>query len=198
MKNFLNLNMKPVLLTYNKSRTSRTKYSLFAVKYNEKFIILNLNLISVFLQNFILHQNLYPELNIKEVSIEKKIRGYKSDVFIVHEEGTILVEAKGVISTASKVCFPNVYSERSIKQLLEIKQMLKEGINVDYIFVNLSPFLKKITFTSDTKYLELLRECQKLGMRLRVLEACYNHDTQKVLISKRSEDDLYASNFFIV
>lgn len=52
IENYLNVKGKKVLLTPNKSN-SRTNYSLFAVKFYNKYILLNLNLTNKVVESII-------------------------------------------------------------------------------------------------------------------------------------------------
>lgn len=162
LNNYIQLNNKEVLLTKNKGKNVRTKYSLYAVKYYSKYIMLNLNMANRIVEEYI---NNY--FSFEKLSREKSIEGYKSD-FILEKDGHIeVIEAKGIISTAKKVIFPSVYSQRAINQLLVLLNLLKHGYKVYYFYVSLSSTVRNIEINiKDTEYTRLFKECIKLGMEV--------------------------------
>lgn len=171
MSNFLNLINKEILVTPNIDKTRRTKYSLFAVKYYHKYILLNLNSVNKLLMNYLVE--LYPNL---EITLEKSISGYKSDVIINHSsKSTTLIEAKGIISIRKECIFPSKESARAIFQLEKIKNLLHTtNIEVIYYLVNLGPITKFITIeNSNSEYVKLLRSCINMGMVIKALTIEY-------------------------
>lgn len=160
LSNYLKLEGKEVLLTENKNKKSRTQYTLYAVKYYGKYILLNLNNI-----NKIVGQKY---LNRSDISYEKNIDGYKSDIFLNNDKK--IIEIKGLIGIKKEVYFPTVYSERAIIQLEKLKALLLEGYKVEYYLVSLSPIIRKINKNPIfNEYLERFSECISLGMTVNTL-----------------------------
>ena len=97
LSNFLDLHGKRVLLIPNKSKNTRTEYSLFAVHYKRSYIILNTSMANRAVEASIA-QRRFSFLG-KRKSVKKEITkgGYKWDLLI--EESNTLVEIKSVIST---------------------------------------------------------------------------------------------------
>lgn len=162
LNNYIQLNNKEVLLIKNKGKNVRTEYSLFAVKYYSKYIMLNLNM-----ANKIVEEYINDYFSFEKLSREKSIEGYISD-FILEKDGCIeIIEAKGIISTAKKVVFPSVYSQRAIDQLLVLLNLLKRGYKVYYFYVSLSSTVRHIEInTKDMEYTRLFKECTKMGMEV--------------------------------
>ena len=61
--------------------------------------------------------------------------------------------------------FPTVYSERAIRQLEHIRDLLKHGHNVCYMFLSMYSGAKEIILDQQQKeYLQLFCECIEKGM----------------------------------
>ena len=162
----LNLRNKPILLTPNKDSRLRTKYSLFAVKEQKNLIFLNLNLLNRIVEEGIRNKQSFPDC-VLESYVERTICGYKADVGFFNNmtKEKRIVEVKGIISTEDEAFHPTVHSERSIKQLAKLKQILLEGHIVHYIFIALSPTISVISIDpKHSEYCNLLSDCIGLGM----------------------------------
>lgn len=169
LNNYIKLRNKEVLLVENKGKNTRTKYSLFAVKHYNKYIMLNLNIVNKLVENYIKTNFTY-----ERIWCEKFIEGYKAD-FILQEKELEIVEAKGVISTSRDIIFPSVFSERAINQLLVLLKLVKAGYEASYFYVSLSPNIRNIKINSeDIEYSRLLRECINNGMKIFGLRAVLN------------------------
>lgn len=59
-----------------------------------------------------------------------------------------------------------MFSERTLKQLKKLKDMLNEGYRVYYIIVSLNPYVKAITIAKETQFFFELNDCIKRGMNL--------------------------------
>lgn len=59
-----------------------------------------------------------------------------------------------------------MFSERTLKQLKKLKDMLNEGYRVYYIIVSLNPYVKAITIAKETQFFSELNDCIKRGMNL--------------------------------
>lgn len=163
--NFLELTGKQVLLLPNKSKDTRTQYSLFAVPHRRSYIILNTSLANRAVESSI-HQRRFAFLGKRNI-VKKEITkgGYKWDLFM--EETSTFIEIKSVISTGTKAVFPTVYSERTIKQLQLIRKRLLEGDKVCFMIVSLSPYVKEICLDHDTELYFSMKECIDLGLILK-------------------------------
>ncbi|MDF2985217.1 MAG: nuclease SfsA [Eubacterium sp.] len=164
----INLKGKKVLLTLNKATNIRTKYSVFAVKHYNKYILLNLNVANLVLGEHL--QKSYGFLRSSSVILrEKTIEGYKADFALLGEHKT-LFEAKSIISTKQATLFPSVNSNRAIEQLYKIGKLLDLGWNVQYYFISLSPFVKILNINSQFQsYIEQFNNCLHKGMEVKGL-----------------------------
>lgn len=161
LKNYLKLTGKTVLLTENKSLNKRTRYSLYAVKYYNKFIFLNLNIANKLVEENLLDTG-YCESQF--LNREKLIDGYKTD-FVISGKNTEVIEVKSVLNIRRKVTFPNVYSKRMIDQLKKILLLLEKNIKVSYYIVALSPIIKEILINSEyMEFYNLFIDCINHGM----------------------------------
>lgn len=177
LNNYLILKGKIVLLIKNKGEKTRTKFSLFAIRYYRKYIILNLAI-----ANDVVEEYLQRRYTSYEISKEKYIDDYKSD-FIIYGEKTIAIEVKGIIAPRNKVLFPTVYSQRAVRQLKWIIKLLEKGWMVQYFYISLSPIVNEIEINCKhpfTEYGSLLKECVSRGMALKGLNIYYENNEIKI------------------
>ena len=98
----------------------------------------------------------------KEWLKEHKIDGYKADLYIPSSK--TIIEIKSIISTSDAAIFPTVYSERTIKQLNQIEELLHKGYKVYFMIVSLHPYIKNITIDKNTEFYLELRKCLNAGL----------------------------------
>ncbi|QXM06624.1 DNA/RNA nuclease SfsA [Crassaminicella indica] len=178
LENYLILKNKKVLLTLNKGKKRRTKYSLFAVEYYGKYIMLNLNIVNNLVEEYIIEK--IDEHSCENLYKEKFVNGYKAD-FLLEGKEKVVVEAKGIISARRDVVFPSVFSQRAIDQLRALLELLKSGYKVYYFYISLSPIVKSITINSfDEKYSKLLKKCMKKEMKIKAFSSCYSNNEVKL------------------
>ncbi|OCZ54241.1 DNA/RNA nuclease SfsA [Dehalobacter sp. TeCB1] len=169
MEKYLPLNNKLVLLTENMNSNCRTKYSLFAAKHNDDYVLLDLRLVNAYLEQAIKGGLVFPGNNYSIVR-EKYIEGYKADLLLLGDGEQIVVEAKGVISFNARISFPGIFSKRFEDQLSRLLVLLSAGWRVNYFIVSLSPFIKQIELNSPSKqFNRLFSNCLELGMELKQL-----------------------------
>lgn len=183
IENYLSLANKEVLLTRNKV-SGRTKFSLFAVKLKGKFVILNLNKVNSIIKLLIEANRIKAYMGYKAFS-EKSVDKYKADLLLLKNDQEIIVEIKGVIADSKVALFPNVYSERGVRQLEELKHLLLQGKKVHYLLVSISPFVNEIRIDDGDRngYVDRLNECLTHGMTLSALKIIY--DGKKIGVSTR-------------
>ncbi len=164
LSNFLKLEGKKVLLVPTLTKSSRTKYALFAVPYKRNYILLNTSMANRAIERNI-HSRRFAYLGKRNrATKEHYVNGYKSDLFI--EDTNTIIEIKSILSIEKNASFPTVYSERSLKQLEKIRELLEEGYKVCYIIVSLSPYVEAIEINVDTPFYTELVKCINKGMRL--------------------------------
>lgn len=167
LENYLRLRNKKVLLTENEGKNTRTKYSVFAVKHYNSYILLNLSMANKLLAEQI-KENIIKNNSPEKVYTEKTIEDYKTDLFIEGSNQQLIIEVKGIISTKTNQIFPTVYSERAVAQLYKLQELLKSGWNITYYFISLSSTVKAITINSQFKdYWDLFQQCITLGMKIK-------------------------------
>jgi len=176
LSNFLKLEGKEVLLLPKGKNASSTYYTLYAVKYRNSYILLDLSLANNVIMEQI-HRRCFSKLGKrKNVVCEKLICGYKADLFI--SDTNTIIEIKTVISNHDETIFPTVYSDRSLTQLGKVKELLQSGYNFCYMFVALSPSIKKITIDDNTLFYRNFVECMDCGMQV---TACGLRTTEKMV-----------------
>lgn len=166
LENYINLKNKRILLTVNKGRETRTKYSLFAVKHRNKYIILNLHYANKLFE-LKLGEGQYEEYSIPGVcKREATIENYRAD-FLYEGSGKIIIENKSIVSIKKETLFPAAHSHRGIDQLKKLYVLLGKGYKVNYNIISLSPFVKMVRLNSDLpEFYENFLKCIKNGMQV--------------------------------
>lgn len=156
LEKLINLKGKRVILTKNNQTGLRTQYTLLALLDKPK------SLLNLSYANDLVHMEL---LSSKRGVIlkEKCCNSYKTD-FIV--ENKCIIEVKTVLSDKSQAYYPCTNAERGEKQLIAIKNLLKEGYKVELWFIYLNKRLRYINVTDKNNYRELLQECVAAGMKI--------------------------------
>ena len=163
LSNFIDLTNRKVILQPIKKKNARTKYTVYAVKYRQVYVPLNLSNANRIIERS-LHRKIFAFLGArKTVYREKSIDGYKCDLYIADTD--TIVEIKCVLSFNKSASFPTVFSERANRQLKNIKSLLENGHKVCYIFVSLYSGTKCISINEQhTEYAHLFSECIQKGM----------------------------------
>ena len=165
LDNFLELSGKEILLVKNKNANSRTRLSVYAIKYRQNYILLRSSEANEIIMDS-MHRRMFSFLGERS-AIEREffVEGYKADIFIPKTQ--TIIEIKSIISTRNDAFFPTVYSERAVEQLKKIGMLLKKGYKIVYIFVSLNPYVRSISISDDVKeneYKNLFLKCVKEGM----------------------------------
>lgn len=179
--NFLQLEGKEVLLMPTVAKKSRTDFAVVAVKFKRSYIILNTSYANRLVEYALQGRKLSYLGKRKDFSREKNVNEYKCDLYITDTK--TIVEIKSVISASDMGVFPTVYSERSLKQLNKIKELLQSGYRVDYIIVSLNPYVKGIELLKDTQFYVEFEECINLGMSVHAFNCRIQNDM--VLLNKK-------------
>ena len=177
----LNLINKKVLLKKNKGKNLRTQFTLQALWECNKKVLLNLNHVNDMVLEYL--QKNYEPNTIKR---EYKIKNYKSDFYITNKN--LVIEAKGLLSDNNIAILPFNSGERCIRQLKEIKKILKQGVNVDYYLVLLSNEINEISLNKMNKdFYKLFKSCLILGMKVKIFNLkwcktdCYLNNTKNII-----------------
>lgn len=177
LKNYIEVNYNQVLLTYNQSKNSRTRMSVFAIKNNKEYILINSKII-----NYLVREKIINELKINNDNIfeEKKIEDYKCDLFIQGNE-EIIIEIKTFIPHKDKNVFPKVHSARAIRQLSQIISLLDKGLNIHYYIIGLSNNVKSVSINkNEAEYFKLLKKAIRKGLKLRGFNIQISEDNVKI------------------
>lgn len=162
LSNFLQLDGKKVLLVPTQASNSRTPYALFAVPYKRNYIVLNTSMANRAIESSIQGKR-FSDLGERKDGIkEHTIDGYKTDIYLPSTK--TIVEIKSLISLCDNAKFPTVYSERTIKQLEQLYQLLCKGYRAFLIIVSLHPYVKNIIIDKESKFYSQLMKCLNAGL----------------------------------
>ncbi len=157
---------KTVLLTPIKATKSRTKYSVYALLINGRFVLLNMSTANRVIEQSISSRRFSFLGKRKCVYKEHSIEDYKSDLYI--EDTKTIVEIKSILSFNRTAQFPTVYSQRALDQLKKISYLLDKGYKVCYFFISMNPRVKCLRIShAVTEYYELIKACERKGMVLK-------------------------------
>ena len=163
LSNFVDLSNRVVMLRPIKKKDAKTQYSVYAVKYNRSFVLLDLSSVNKVVEKQ-LPRRLFNFLGSRaRVKRENVIGDYKCDLFL--EDSNTIIEIKSLLSFDKDAVLPTVYSERAIKQLTKIKQLLLDGHKVFYFIASLYQGVEQVRMNPDQpEFYVLFRECIELGM----------------------------------
>lgn len=167
LSKLINLDQKNVLVKENDREKSKYDYSLFALKQDNCFVLLNLSYVNELVEKLAYAKKIdvlgHPELIIREKNFGK----YRADLFI--PDTKTIVEIKTVLCDRTDEIFPSVASKRIPHQLEMLYSLLSDGYNVVYLIVCLNPITRKIIINRDERFTNLYIRCTNLGMKT---EAC--------------------------
>lgn len=152
LENFLELAGKEVLLRKNQGKNARTRFTVYALKIKNNYLMLRTAEANEIILCAIKNRR-FAYLG-KRTLIEREcnIDGYKADLFL--PETKTIIEIKSIITTCKIAVFPTVYSERAIKQLKKVKMLQQDGYKFVYIFVSLNPYVKAVCISEDVRQFE--------------------------------------------
>lgn len=163
LSNFLDLKGRTVLLVPNQNKAARTRFAVYAVKVGRQYILLNLAKPNRVIEAELVSKRFSFLGKRSIIHHEKTIEGYKSDLYI--EDTKTIVEIKSILSFDFTAVFPTVYSERAIKQLDIIAELLDKGYRVFYMFASLNPGVKGVRLNHAIKeYTQAFQVCLNKGM----------------------------------
>lgn len=162
LSNFLQLEGRNVLLVPTQTPNSRTPYALFAVPYKRNYIVLNTSMANKAIENSIQGKRFSYLGKRNDCIAEHTIDGYKADLYLPSTK--TIVEVKSVISVSNNAKFPTVYSERTLKQLASILELLQNGYRVCLAIVSLHPYIKAVDIDTCTEFYNELVKCMDAGL----------------------------------
>lgn len=181
LSNFLDLKGKSVLLAPTQSKNARTQFALFAIPYKKNYILLNTSMANRAVADSIKGRRFSFLGRRGTIYTEHYVGGYKSDIYI--QDTNTIIEVKSVLSTEKCALFPTVFSERALKQLEKLRDLLSLGYRVHYSVISLNPYVSSIYFVSDAQFTPLLKSCIDLGMTISAFSC--RIDDNRVYIDKR-------------
>ena len=162
LDNYIDLKNKIVKL--QKINGKKLKYRVTLLPYKKDYILL-----CPMMANKIIISELSRKLlsNLGKRSLyqsEAVIENYKTDIYF--PKSKTLIEIKAVLSLKKEVEFPTVFSDRTIKQLLEIEGMLEKGYKSHFVFVALNPYIDTIRINKDSRFYSQLKKCIDKGLKI--------------------------------
>ncbi len=158
LSNLIELKENEVLLSLN-NKNAKTKYTLFAIKHNKTYIMVNTGIANRLIYNYYLENK--PEIELKS---ECFVENYKCDFY--NEEDNLIIEVKSIISMNTIITLPNMNTQRAVEQLKKIKHLIRKGYKIEYYFLVLSEKPTNIFIERKSVYGKLLYECMKKGMNI--------------------------------
>lgn len=163
LSNFINLSNRMVMLQPIKKKNARTKYSVYAVKYRRSYVPLNLSISNRVVEAEINRRYFSFLGKRKNVSREKIVDGYKSDLYIADTD--TVIEVKSILSFDKNAVFPTVFSERANRQLEDLLELLTKGYRVCYMLVSMCSGVESIRINEEQEeYYNLFKACIDRGM----------------------------------
>lgn len=162
LDNFVNLPGKTVLLKPTTGKQASIKHAVFAVKHKRSYVLLNSLQANTAVENSLRSKKLAM---LGKRSLYKKeftVDNYKADLYLPNSR--TIVEIKSVITFQQKAFFPTVYSERALKQLTALADLLNKGYAAHLIIVALSPYIEEIEISKETAFYTLLKQCVARGL----------------------------------
>lgn len=169
------------LLAPTQSKNARTQFALFAIPYKKNYILLNTSMANRTVADSIKGRRFSFLGRRGTIYTEHYVGGYKSDIYI--QDTNTIIEVKSVLSTEKCALFPTVFSERALKQLEKLRDLLSLGYRVHYSVISLNPYVSSIYFVSDAQFTPLLKSCIDLGMTISAFSC--RMDDNRVYIDKR-------------
>lgn len=163
--NFLKLEGKQVLLVPTQSPNVRTKFALFAVPYKHNYILLNTSMANRAVETSLQSRRFSYLGKRKNVLKEHVVEEYKADLFL--PDSNTIIEVKSVISLGNTGHFPTIYSERTLRQMDLMLNLLHNGYRVYLIIVSLHPYLKELQIETDSEFYVALKKCIDAGLILK-------------------------------
>jgi len=178
LSNFIELKNRTVLLQPNTSAVSKTKYSVFAIKGERDYILLNLATANAVIEDQLYRRYFSFLGKRKRRQREVTVEGYKTDIYI--NDTDTIIEVKTILSENTEAIFPTVYSERALKQLSIINELLSKGKKICYLFVSMNPHTKKIRLNAETQFYNEFSKCVAKGLMYKGCAIKLEDDTIKV------------------
>lgn len=189
---FIDLRGSEVLLTKNANPKSKTKYTVYAVKATEGYILLNLTAVNtLLLTEFKKPESIYKDYS--QIFREKTLLDPKIKVdFLIESTPNTVIEAKGIISNSAIAYFPSMKVERAISQLNTFLSLLKKGYSVHYYVVLMSPQVQTLKLEKNNRiFRRIFLTCIKKGMQVFFYRTTWGNG--KFSLSR----DLVAENSFM-
>lgn len=177
-----NMTKKRVLISAQDKGNTRTKYSLFAIKDNRRWILLNLSYVNQVVYKGI-SKRYFGFLGPRKLVLkEKTVDGYKTDLYIADQK--CIVEIKTLLANEKVAAFPSVSSKRAIAQLIKLQALLDKGYKVLYIVASLNPLVKAVYLNdNDESYCECFRKCISKGMLYKAVSICIKNNEAQIYSS---------------
>lgn len=163
LSNLISIKNPRVILRKVTSKNSRTNYAIYAIKIKRSFALIDLVDANKILYKQI-NRRMFSFLGSrKEILSEVSFGKYRADIFI--KDTSTIIEVKTVISDLPTALFPSIHSERAIKQLESISNLLGKGYHAYLFILALTPSIKKIVISNQEKeFLNILDICCQKGL----------------------------------
>lgn len=176
LSNYLPLVNCNILISKNKGKNLRTKYTLEAVEHNKIIYYVNFNKINNLYKTYLLADELENRKFHKEYLVDNTI---KTDFYFENNE---CVEIKVLLSKTNKVVFPDNSSCRLESQLLKYIELLKKNVHVTFCFIAMSSSITSFELNTKKKNTEAnFFEAISLGMQIKAYSVIYKNENFKLI-----------------
>ena len=174
LSHFIKLPGRQVLLIENLKKTSKTKYTLHAVKTVQGYALLNLGYINKLLMDeFSKQEGIYK--TSAAIHREKKVTATLKSDFLVTGEYPTIIEAKGILSESATAYLPSMQVNRAVRQLNELNNLLKKGFLVHYYIILMDTEIKRLLLSNKPQnFYSAFTSCLENGMRYFIFKAAWN------------------------
>lgn len=164
LDNFVSLTGKEVLLKPTTGRGVNAKYTVCGLKYKRSYILLNTSFANRAVENSIKSRR-FAFIGAREgYQREHTIDGYKTDLYLPSSK--TIIEVKSVISTAEQAQFGTVHSDRFLRQLADIEELIEAGYNARLFIISLNPYTKAIELPSGNALACAIDRCKTIGLQI--------------------------------
>lgn len=167
-----------VILKKAKGNTT-LEYSLFGIEYDDNFILIDLKETNKIVSDSLLTEQFDYLGERNSFKKEMPFVDYRSDFYI--EDIRTIIEVKSVITLNECSPVKIVYSDRNIRQLKRISNLLHEGYSVYYIFVAMCNMTKEITISNhESEFYTLFTQNINNGMKVKAYSILWTGEDCKL------------------
>ncbi|KXL53614.1 MULTISPECIES: DNA/RNA nuclease SfsA [Bacillota] len=191
LSKYLSLENCKVLVSENKGNKLRTRYTLEAVECEGILYYVNFNRVNQLYEKYLLTNKIAKESIYREYTVDNMV---KTDFFM---ESYGCIEVKSLLSSTSKIIYPDNASSRLERQLIKYIELLKRGTNVTFAFVSMSPSILDFEW-QNVKEVVKLHFCKAvlLGLKIKAFSVVYEDNEFRITENMVLEQNIIKTMLF--